>query len=100
TNTGAILAPLIVPAITLRWGWQWAFIATGALGFVWLVLWIPFYHDGGSHPRVSPEEVRHIRSDTTAITTAGVPWVRLLGFRQTWAYAVAKLLTDPVWFFY
>jgi ACS family hexuronate transporter-like MFS transporter len=100
TNTGAILAPLIVPAITLRWGWQWAFIATGALGFVWLVLWIPFYHDVGSHPRVSPEEVRHIRSDATAITTAGVPWVRLLGFRQTWAYAVAKLLTDPVWFFY
>jgi ACS family hexuronate transporter-like MFS transporter len=49
---------------------------------------------------VSPEEVRHIRSDTTATTTASVPWVRLLGFRQTWAYAVAKLLCDPVWFFY
>ena len=100
TNTGAILAPIIVPVITLRWGWRWAFIVTGALGFVWLLLWIPFYFDAAVHPRVSEAELHHIRSDAPTVASGTVPWVRLLGFRQTWAYAVAKLIADPVWFFY
>ena len=100
TNMGAILAPLLVPAIALRWGWQWAFIITGALGFLWLGLWIPLYREPALHPRVTPAELQHIRSDGPEVTQDRVPWVRLLGYRQTWAYAVGKLLADPVWFFY
>ncbi len=100
TNTGAIVAPLVVPAIALRWGWQWAFIGTGALGFIWLLFWIPFYHDLNAHSRVSRDELRHIRGDGPAVAGASVPWARLLGYRQTWAYATAKLIADPVWFFY
>jgi ACS family hexuronate transporter-like MFS transporter len=97
---GAILAPLIVPVIALRWGWQWAFIITGSLGFVWLLLWIPLYGEPASHPRVTSSELNHIRSDGPESSHTPIPWVRLLGYRQTWAYAVGKLLADPVWFFY
>jgi ACS family hexuronate transporter-like MFS transporter len=100
TNTGAIVAPLAVPAITLRWGWQWAFIITGAVGLLWLALWIPLYRDPAIHPHVSQAELGHIRSDGPEITEAPVPWVRLLGYRQTWAFAIGKLFADPVWFFY
>jgi ACS family hexuronate transporter-like MFS transporter len=100
TNTGAIVAPLVVPAITLRWGWQAAFIITGAIGFVWLALWIPLYRDPARHPGVSAEELAHIRSDDADVSTTPVSWVPLLSLRQTWAFAVGKLLADPVWFFY
>jgi ACS family hexuronate transporter-like MFS transporter len=100
TNTGAVVAPLVVPAITLRWGWQWAFILTGAIGLLWLVLWIPLYQDPAAHPRVSEAELAHIRSDGPDAKEAAVPWVRLLGYRQTWAFAIGKLFADPVWFFY
>ena len=99
TNTGAIVAPLLVPAITLRWGWQWAFILTGALGFLWLLVWIPLYRDPALHPNVSPAELQLIRADGPE-TGASVPWLRLLGYRQTWAFAAGKLLADPVWWFY
>jgi ACS family hexuronate transporter-like MFS transporter len=86
TNTGAILTPLLVPWIALRWGWQWAFVGTGALGLLWLALWIPLYRN----PPVSDESV----------AVARVPWVSLFGHRQTWAFIVGKLMADPVWWFY
>src|SRR4051812_37651138 len=78
TNTGAILTPLIVPWITLRWGWQWAFIATGLLGFLWLFLWIPLYRN----PPAAPDAVAE---------PARVPWATLFAHRQTWAFIVGKL---------
>lgn len=99
TNVGAIVAPLIVPWITLTLGWQWAFILTGALGFLWLGFWIALYRAPEEHPRLSADELRMIRSDP-AEPAATVPWLRLLTYRQTWAFATAKLLADPVWWFY
>jgi ACS family hexuronate transporter-like MFS transporter len=86
TNTGAILTPLVVPWIALRWGWQWAFVATGALGLLWLAIWIPLYRN----PPVNDASVAAPR----------VPWVSLFGHRQTWAFIVGKLMADPVWWFY
>ncbi|HEV8383054.1 MAG TPA: MFS transporter [Gemmatimonadales bacterium] len=100
TNTGAIVTPLLVPWIALTWGWQWAFIATGSLGFLWLIVWLVMYRSPETHPRLTPAELRHIRSDPVEATAAGVPWLRLLGYRQTWAFAIGKLLADPVWWFY
>jgi ACS family hexuronate transporter-like MFS transporter len=100
TNTGAIVAPLTVPFIALRWGWQWAFILTGALGLLWLLLWIPFYRDPALHPSVTRAELRYIRGDGADVTEAPVPWTRLLGYKQTWAFAAGKLLADPIWWFY
>ena len=86
TNTGAIITPLVVPWIALTWGWQWAFIATGALGFLWMFLWLALYRDPATGP--------------TAARPVGVPWLRLLSYRQTWAVAAGKLMADPIWFFY
>ena len=99
TNVGVVLAPLVVPWITIEWGWRWAFIVTGAIGFIWLAFWLATYRDLDQHPKVSPDEVAYIRSDGDA---AGAPivWSRLLGCRQTWAFMVGKAFTDPVWFFY
>src|SRR2546428_8960105 len=100
TNTGAILTPLVVPWIALKWGWQWAFIATGSLGFLWLLLWLAVYRSPESNARVSSDELAHIRSDPPDPANARVAWIRLLGFRQTWAVAAGKLLADPIWWFY
>jgi ACS family hexuronate transporter-like MFS transporter len=94
TNTGAIITPLLVPWITLRWGWQWAFIATGLLGFVWLVLWIPLYKETPSGS-LSPTDV----SDRSH-RPVSVPWLSLFGYRQTWAFIFGKLMADPIWWFY
>jgi ACS family hexuronate transporter-like MFS transporter len=103
TNTGAILTPLLVPWITLRWGWQWAFIATGMLGFAWLFLWLPLYRNPESSERVSAAELAHIRGVGPGEAIAPnprVPWIRLFGYRQTWAFVVGKLMADPIWWFY
>jgi len=99
SNVGAIAAPLLVPVIALRWGWQWAFVATGGLGFVWLVAWLAIYRDPDRHPRVSKEELAWIRSDPVE-SEAAVPWLRLLKHRQTWAFVLGKFLTDAIWWFY
>ena len=100
TNTGAIVAPLLVPPLALRWGWQWAFIVTGALGFLWLALWILLYGNPERHPKVSDDELTLIRSDPPEAPMPSTRWTSLLGYRQTWAFAVGKLLADPVWWFY
>jgi ACS family hexuronate transporter-like MFS transporter len=100
TNTGAIVTPLVVPWIALTWGWRWAFIVTGALGFLWLALWLALYQSPDTHPRVSGAELAHIRSDPAEPSVTSVPWLRLLWTRQTWAFATGKLLADPVWWFY
>jgi len=91
TNTGAILTPLLVPWITLRWGWQWAFIATGVLGFLWLLLWLPLYRSapGAADADADADAAAHRFS-----------WLSLLTHRQTWAFVAGKLLADPIWWFY
>jgi ACS family hexuronate transporter-like MFS transporter len=99
TNIGALLTPLVVPWITIRFGWYWAFIATGALGFLWLAAWWVMYDRPEDHPRLTASELAHIRSDPSDLTTK-VPWRSLMGHRQTWAFALGKFLTDPVWWLY
>ena len=100
SNVGAIVAPLTVPWIAATWGWRWAFIITGAIGFLWLVFWLPLYRRPQEHPRVSQAELDHIQSDPPDPPAAKVPWVRLVPHRQTSAFAIGKYLTDPVWWFY
>jgi ACS family hexuronate transporter-like MFS transporter len=99
TNIGAIITPLIVPWIVKRWGWRGAFVGIGSLGFVWLVLWLLIYRKPEDHPSVSQTELDYIRSDP-AEPTGKTKWASLLPLRQTWAFAVGKFLTDPVWWFY
>jgi MFS transporter, ACS family, aldohexuronate transporter len=99
TNAGAIVTPLVVPWIAVNWGWRWAFLLTGALGFVWTVLWLAVYRKPEEHPRVGAAELAFIRSDPAESVTR-VPWLRLLPHRQTWAIVSGKFLIDPIWWFY
>jgi ACS family hexuronate transporter-like MFS transporter len=106
-NIGAIVAPLTVPFIAVTFGWQWAFILTGILGFVWLLLWRKYYHTPATHPKITPEELAYINSDIEPLAVNEAPkaekkytWGMLLGYKQTWAFSIGKLLTDPIWWFY
>jgi ACS family hexuronate transporter-like MFS transporter len=98
-NMGAILAPLTVPWITLRFGWRWAFIATGLLGVPWLIAWLAVYRAPKEHKKLSAAELAYIQSDPPE-PAVRVPWSHLLPHRQTWAYALGKFMTDPIWWFY
>lgn len=99
TNIGAIVTPLIVPWMVVHWGWRSAFVGIGAVGFLWLAVWLLIYHKPGEHPRVSKAELEYIRSDPQE-PTQKTEWVRLLPLRQTWTFALGKFLTDPIWWFY
>jgi len=99
TNIGAIIAPLVVPWIALTLGWRWAFVLTGAIGFLWVVSWMRLYAPPAEHPRVSAGEMAYILSDREP-PVPQVPWATLLGFRQTWAVMAGKFMTDPIWWFY
>jgi ACS family hexuronate transporter-like MFS transporter len=99
SNVGAFLAPLLVPWLAVSYGWQAAFLVTGITGLLWVAFWLPIYREPETHPRVTPAELAHIRSDGDENNTR-VPWLPLLSHRQTWAFAMGKFLTDPVWWFY
>src|SRR5687767_9828693 len=99
TNVGAIVTPIVVPWITITWGWYWAFVATGAIGFLWLAWWLPIYGRPETHPRVRPSELALIRSDP-AEPTVHVPLKQLLRYKQAWAFAIGKFMTDPIWWLY
>jgi MFS transporter, ACS family, hexuronate transporter len=99
TNLGAIVTPLVVPWITVRWGWRAAFLLTGALGFVWLIFWLLLYRKPEEEPRLSKAELNYIRSDPSPPITK-IRWLSLIGYRQTWAFIAGKFMTDPIWWFY
>jgi ACS family hexuronate transporter-like MFS transporter len=99
TNVGALVAPLVVPWITLTWGWSWAFIITGALGFIWLAVWLLVYRPPREHPSLSKAELDYIESDPVE-SVQPIAWSRLLPHRQTWAFVAGKFLTDPIWWLY
>lgn len=101
-NVAAVIAPALVPLVAYTWGWQAAFVAAGAAGFLWLILFLPFYKNEPSQSRfVSPAEREWIAGDQSATMSTGVvSWKRLFGMRQAWAIFIAKFLTDPIfWFF-
>jgi ACS family hexuronate transporter-like MFS transporter len=100
TNIGAIITPLVVPWITIHWGWRSAFVLTGALGFVWLIFWLLLYRKPEEHPRLSKAELDYICSDPSVPTTTKTKWVSLIPLRQTWAFVAGKFLIDPIWWFY
>lgn len=99
SNIGAIIAALMVPFVAAKWGWRFAFLVTGALSAAWLALWLSVYRPPTQHRAVSSAELAHIQSDPTESTTK-IPWVRLFGYRQTWAFVTAKFMTDPIWWFF
>jgi ACS family hexuronate transporter-like MFS transporter len=99
TNIGAILTPLIVPGVALALGWRAAFVVTGSFSLVWLVAWLTLYRRPSVHPRVSREELAFINGDPSA-NGEKIPWRQLLRVRETWAYAAARFLIDPIWWMF
>jgi MFS transporter, ACS family, hexuronate transporter len=99
TNIGAVMAPLIVPWVTVTYGWYWAFIVTGATGLLWLALWLPLFSQPENNPRVGAAELAHIRSEPSP-PGERVPLRAILPHRQTWAFAIGKFMTDPIWWLY
>lgn len=99
TNVGAIITPFLVPWLVRNWGWRAAFVGIGAIGFVWLVLWLMIYRKPEDHAHVSKAELEYIRGDRQPAMEK-TKWLRLVPLRQTWAFALGKFLTDPIWWFY
>ncbi len=99
-NLGAILVPLLVPVIALKWGWEMAFIVTGALGFGWLFFWIPMYRKPEQDKRLSATELQYILQDDEETTPQKLPWKSIVSYKQTWGICLARFLTDPIWWFF
>ena len=111
TTIGAIIAPIIVTAITLEWGWRWAFIVTGMLGFIWVIVWWALYHSPEKHRGVNQAELDYIHSDEDEAHKSNEPnkpnkphqtitWRQLFEHRQTYAILFSRFVTDWVWWFF
>ena len=99
SNIGAVVAPLLVPIVASRWGWQAAFLCTGLLSATWLIVWLLTYRTPEHHPTLSAAELAYIRSDAAEPPTK-LPWIQILRYRQAWAFIAAKFMTDPIWWFF
>jgi ACS family hexuronate transporter-like MFS transporter len=99
-NVGVILATLLVPIAVHTFGWHSAFLITGFFSASWILLWFLKYHKPAEHPTLTAAELAYINQDPAEKPGPSLPWVRLFGFPQTWAYAIPKFLTDPIWWFY
>jgi ACS family hexuronate transporter-like MFS transporter len=98
-NIGAIVTPLLVPWLTITYGWRMAFVVTGVLGVVWLAAWLIFYRRPGEHRKVTQAELDYIQQDPVD-PLVPIGWGRLLRVRETWAYAIGKFCIDPIWWFF
>lgn len=99
-NLGAIIAPIIVPWVAIHYSWHAAFLVTGVFSATWIVLWYNKYRKPADHPTLTGAELRHIYQESAAQMGPSAPWGKLLGYRQTWGFSIAKLLTDPIWWFF
>lgn len=98
-NVGAIITPLLVPALTIAYGWRSTFVITGGFSVVWLIAWLSIYRRPAQKPQVTPEELAYITQDP-ADPIVPVAWKKLLTVRETWAYALGKFFIDPIWWFF
>jgi ACS family hexuronate transporter-like MFS transporter len=99
-NIGVVLATLLVPIAVSSFGWHSAFLITGFFSASWIVMWYLKYHKPTEHPKLTATELAYINQDPQEKPGPSTPWLKLFGFRQTWAYAIPKFLTDPIWWFY
>jgi ACS family hexuronate transporter-like MFS transporter len=99
-NIGVMLASLIVPIVTIHYGWHAAFLVTGIFSTMWIAVWYSKYRKPTDHPTLTGAELRYIYQEAAEQMGPRTPWVKLLGYPQTWAFGVGKFLTDPIWWFY
>ena len=104
SSIGGAIAAMTIPLIAIAFGWRSAFVVSGLLGFVWLLLWLRVYHPLDRHPRVTPDEVAYIRSgqEIPSISPQRGPrrWLQLAGDRNVWGIVLGRAFTDPIWWFY
>ena len=107
-NVGAIVAPLTVPLMAELWGWEMAFIIVGLIGFIWMGIWLFIYKPIADNPKVNDAERAYIQQDDAELTPDEIEpenepklsFIECLGFKQTWAFAFGKFMTDGVWWFF
>lgn len=100
STVGAIVAPVIVSGITIVLGWQWAFIVTGSLGFIWVILWLAYYQIPEKHSKISKEEFSYINHDSGEPTIEkNIRWLDLFKYKQTIAICSTRFISDWVWWF-
>jgi ACS family hexuronate transporter-like MFS transporter len=102
-NIGSVAAPILIPLILGLYGWQAAFLITGALGFIWLIFWVIFYEIPSKKKKISDAEFALIHSDVDPATespSVKIKYRALFRLRQTWAFMTGKFLTDPIWYFF
>ncbi|HUD15421.1 MAG TPA: MFS transporter [Terracidiphilus sp.] len=104
SSVGGAVAALSIPLIAIRFGWRSAFVFSGLIGFVWLLMWLRVYHLPDRHPRVTPEEISYIRAgqDVPSASPERGPrrWLKLARDRNVWGIVLGRALTDPIWWFY
>jgi MFS transporter, ACS family, hexuronate transporter len=100
SNIGAVVTPLLVPVITVAFGWRASFVVTGSFSLAWLIVWLKIYRRPGLHPRVGAAELAFINSDPAEGATTSIPWRRLLSLRETWAFTLGRFLIDPIWWMF
>ena len=98
-NIGAIVTPLVVPLLTVAYGWRAAFVITGLATFIWLFFWLAMYRRPAEHKRVTAAELAYIQQDPVD-PVVPLPWKRVAVMRETWAYALGKFCIDPIWWFF
>lgn len=98
-NVGAIIAPALIPWITMKFSWRAGFLVTGIFSSSWIVWWLLRYRKPEDHSRLSPQEDAYIHSDPDE-STGKISWLKIVGYKQTWAFAIGKFLTDPIWWLY
>ena len=107
-NVGAIVAPLTGPLMAELWGWEMAFIIVGLIGFIWMGIWLFIYKPIADNPKVNDAERAYIQQDDAELTPdeiepeneSKLSFIECLGFKQTWAFAFGKFMTDGVWWFF
>ncbi len=107
-SIGALIAPLSIPLLAKAWGWEMAFIVIGALGFIWAGLWIFMYSAPSKSKYVNKAELTYIeqddeeqgKTDATAVDEPKISFWKCFSYKQTWAFAVGKFMTDGVWWFF
>ena len=104
SSVGGAVAALSIPLIAIKFGWQAAFVVTGLLGFIWLLMWLRVYHTLDRHPRVTAAEVAYIRAGQEVPSASpergAMRWLKLLEERNVWGIVLGRALTDPIWWFY
>jgi ACS family hexuronate transporter-like MFS transporter len=104
SNVGAVVTPLIVPAVTVALGWRASFVVTGSFSLVWLIFWMKIYRRPEEHPRVGAAELAFINSDRADAPADAdakpIPWRRLLTLREAWAFILGRFLIDPIWWMF